>query len=84
MVYRCGGTGTELLWVESQLGPAAAVAVVVEIWLLVVSAPAPFLLLCRGGEERVWGIGLTTHGARNFKHVHQLLGLKCCYANVML
>ena len=27
-----------------------------------VSAPAPFLLLCGGGEERVWGIGLTTCG----------------------
>ena len=28
-----------------------------------VSAPAPFLLLCGGGEERVWGIGLTACGA---------------------
>ena len=35
----------------------------------IVSAPAPFLLLC-GGGERVWGIGLTACGARNFKRLH--------------
>ena len=36
--------------------------IVVNARVILVLAPAPYLLLCGGGEERVWGIGLTERG----------------------
>ena len=52
---RRGGAGTELLWAESQLGPAAAVAVsvaVAECWLLAGACSSPLEMLSCSSEER--------------------------------